>query len=429
MWDDFCHEGKSLLSPESISKLCLSISLVFTNWVQSLPQEIIPNILIRLPIKSLIKFTSVCKSWNSTIKDPSFILTHLTHKLNINDQNATHPLLLHTVHSEGTSPKSFGRVNISGFKQDSYSLHYDNNDAGGEYCKVEFPVVLKEKLINGCFRLVGTCNGLVLLADDMGEYGYTFVIWNPSVRKYVTLPKPSVRFSTHGDYVASLGLCYDATSNDYKVVRLTTLLDPRDKYPRTLAQVYSLVTGSWGMLSTLPSCVVPHSWVQVFVNGALHWLAIHSIDGEIAYFVLAFDVASETFGEIVLPMSFIVGFPVELKLSVSGDRKFIALFVKFENEGDPFVDIWVMKEFSEEKSWTILNILSLLGPKRSLTEALCFRRSCELVLVLGDSRDLVLLDTVSGEVKLLGISGGQVCSAGSYEESLVLLDREDAASY
>lgn len=73
--------------------------------------------------------------------------------------------------------------------------------------------------------------------------------------------------------------------------------------------------------------------------------------------------------------------------------------------------------------------LSPQGPGRSLRQALCFRKSGEVVLVLADDCELVSLDLVSQKYKSFGISGGQHCSVDSYEESLVLLDREDASSY
>ncbi|KAL6202141.1 hypothetical protein ACLB2K_025852 [Fragaria x ananassa] len=92
-----------------------------------------------------------------------------THTLNLNDRNATHLLLLHTVHSHSFSTVTERRAEIDGFKEDSYSLLHDDT-AVSEYCKIEFPVALNEELINPCFRVVGTCNGLVLLADDLGDY-------------------------------------------------------------------------------------------------------------------------------------------------------------------------------------------------------------------------------------------------------------------
>ncbi|KAI9087204.1 hypothetical protein K1719_030839 [Acacia pycnantha] len=44
-----------------------------------LPQEIIRDILIRLPVKSLIRFQCVCRHWSDLFKDPSFIADHLHH--------------------------------------------------------------------------------------------------------------------------------------------------------------------------------------------------------------------------------------------------------------------------------------------------------------------------------------------------------------
>ena len=44
-----------------------------------LPQEIITNILICLPVKSLMRFHCVCKQWKTLIKSQSFISDHLYH--------------------------------------------------------------------------------------------------------------------------------------------------------------------------------------------------------------------------------------------------------------------------------------------------------------------------------------------------------------
>ncbi|XP_004296089.1 PREDICTED: F-box protein CPR30-like [Fragaria vesca subsp. vesca] len=429
MWED-CYEGKSLLSPASISRICSSIAHVFQNWLESLPEEIIPDILVRLPIKSLIRFTSVSKSWNSTIKHPTFIRTHLTHTLNSTHQNATRLILIHNVSNEGTSKHNYGQVPLSGFKEDSYSLHYDNT-AVTEHCKIEFPIALKQMMLNPCFRVSGTYNGLVLLAEDVWHDVYNYVLWNPSIRKYVILPKPTVRKSTHGEYKASMGLGYDARKNDYKVVRVTFLVDQPDHSLTALVQYYSLATGSWGMLRVLPPCMLLSSGVLVFANGALHFLAVRGTDNhEMKCLLMGFDVGSESLREILLPESLNMDALLEFKLGASGDGKSIGLFVRCDTETDSYLDIWVMKEYFVQKSWAKLMILTPQGPERSLPKPICFRRSGhEVVLQLEDDRGLVSLDIVSKQFKSLGISAGLVCSVDSYEESLVLLDRKDAISY
>lgn len=44
-----------------------------------LPQEIITNILKRLPVKTLIRFQCVCKEWNNLFKTSYFIKQHSLH--------------------------------------------------------------------------------------------------------------------------------------------------------------------------------------------------------------------------------------------------------------------------------------------------------------------------------------------------------------
>lgn len=51
-----------------------------------------------------------------------------------------------------------------------------------------------------------------------------------------------------------------------------------------------------------------------------------------------------------------------------------------------------------------------------------------MMLLLKDGH-IVSLDIVSKEFKHLGMSGGDLSSVHSYEESLVLLERKDAISY
>lgn len=95
-----------------------------------------------------------------------------------------------------------------------------------------------------------------------------------------------------------------------------------------------------------------------------------------------------------------------------------------------------MKEYCVEESWTKLITLRPQGPQRSLPKALCFRKSGEVVMVnhephhyRGEARnELVSLDLVSGQFKNLGISQYQYCTIDSYEESIVLLDRNEAVS-
>jgi hypothetical protein len=60
-------------------------------YSQCLPYDVVFDILTRLPVKSIIRFRCVSKSWNSILTSPDFINTHLdraksslSHNNNIN---------------------------------------------------------------------------------------------------------------------------------------------------------------------------------------------------------------------------------------------------------------------------------------------------------------------------------------------------------
>ncbi|PQQ19942.1 F-box/kelch-repeat protein [Prunus yedoensis var. nudiflora] len=396
--------------------------LNFKAMALSFPQEIIHEILLRLPVKSLIKCTSVCKAWRSMIMNKSFIRAHISQ---INNMNDSHLFLVHRVSGRESSTSSH-IANVSEVTEEVYSLHYDNQ-AFDEYAKIEFPIAPKQEVLNEHLRVVGTCDGLICLADDMPCYCYNFFIWNPAIRKLVTLPRPGITFRTHGGYDASIGFGFDAITNDYKVVRVVTL--QHEGVGPTLAEVYSLATGSWTSVgSVTPSCQLIRA-SQAFVNGALHWPAHRWTDYGATYFILTFEVGR--------------------------DGKSIALFSMDNRCEDSFLEIWVMKEYGMEESWTKLVTLGPQGPERLLPRASCFRKSGEVLLILSGAREafsmgsilsnqytfyghraesnheLVSLDLVSKTIKNLGISGEgyQYCNVDSYKESLVLSDQTGAVSY
>ncbi|KAL6204375.1 hypothetical protein ACLB2K_021643 [Fragaria x ananassa] len=301
--DWFTEEEDEWVTPE-MSRKKMESEAKF----DAFPLEIRLDIFHRLPIKSLIRCTAVRKAWRSVIRNPSFIRTHLRRTMESNDQNDTHLLWIH-----GFSVKPTYAFYYSDGEDDSdivaktlelYSLHYDN-PAFGEHCEVEVP---SDQLVNECFRVVATCNGLVCLADDLMQYCNTHIyLANPSIRKFVTLPEPNVTYRTHGGYDASIGFAFDAMTSDYKVLRLVTLRDEVEySQDRTVAEVFSLATGCWSMLS------------DVTHRGLLR--------------------------ETMMPESLEGGRPLTLQLSVSGDGKSIALFHLYCSYfcEDPFCDIWTL---------------------------------------------------------------------------------------
>ncbi|XP_023883299.2 F-box protein CPR1 [Quercus suber] len=370
----------------------------------SLPDEILTNIFVFLPVKSIIICTSVSKAWRSLIKSPTFISTHLHHSLNKN-QN----LLFIGLCSEN--------------QKEFYALHNEDDADFTQHARFDFhaPDLYYH---NRICRLVGTCNGLlflssVFLADN------SLCLWNPCVGKLLKLPSPNVTDATHGRFDAFIGFGFDPKTKDYKVIRVVTLLESLGlEKNRSLVEIYTLSTGQWRMLRTdlAPICTIFQHDPQIFINGALHWVVFRVGDDNLHSFVLVFDLGDEVFHEILLPE-----FPGHMDLmpsSVSAYRNSIAFFRK-DNDS---LHIWAMKEYGVVSSWTkvfslpLFN-LDLFGASDSIQRALGFRRNGEVILKL-DGGHLISLDLETREIKDLRIMGYEKTIVDYYVESLVLLDQQ-----
>ncbi|KAL4377958.1 hypothetical protein GQ457_02G031950 [Hibiscus cannabinus] len=128
-----------------------------------IPVEGIPEILERLPVKSLVRFRSVCKSWNTLISHPSFISTHFQASLSNNA-----PFLLMC-------------------SEMGYSLYYDDNDGFEEFKQIQLPPF--DYVCNS--PVIGSCSGLICV-QLYTDNDVNFLLWNPSIQKYISLPEPNI---------------------------------------------------------------------------------------------------------------------------------------------------------------------------------------------------------------------------------------------
>ncbi|KAH0663703.1 hypothetical protein KY290_029654 [Solanum tuberosum] len=292
-------------------------------------EEIIIGILSRQSVKSLLRFKCVSKSWNTLISEPYFIKKHLnTHAKNQNSQKLLITQVPHGKYSNGFNLYSSSLSSSSKLVEDIRRLDYPSS----------------RKPIDG--RVYCCCDGLFFIGfwiywNDEEVEPSILLLWNPSTRESIILPS-HVEIPPQEEYVYGLG--YDATSDDYKILRIHT----HDKVPD---EILALKSGSWRQIEETSdrmsfTKIPDRELCLAFLHGAFHWIGHFPRDS-----VVSFNISNEMYGEIPLPGILSsprlveVGRLIEMGVSVLGGK--LSLYHKHEN-----FDIWVLKDYGVKESWT-----------------------------------------------------------------------------
>ncbi|KAH8520101.1 hypothetical protein H0E87_001531 [Populus deltoides] len=157
---------------------------------------------------------------------------------------------------------------------------------------------------NGYSDIVGSCDGVFCLVDYGLGYNDRAALWNPSIRKTVSIPRPNVTFTSHGSFVHSLGFGFDSISNDYKLVRVVYLQDCSfdfDEVP-PMVEVYTMRRGCWRMITNDLKYVIREQSACAFLNGACHWIGYNSLErDEPRHATVAFNLGDEVFVQMTVP--------------------------------------------------------------------------------------------------------------------------------
>ncbi|XP_074283751.1 F-box protein CPR1-like [Silene latifolia] len=292
-----------------------------------LPSEIIlDEILPKLPVKSLLRFKSISKEFETLISSPNFILHHLRHSLS----SATNRLLI-------TSRNS--------------GLYTSDLDSPGN---PPIPLPLPD-----FFRpdpedcIIGFCNGLLLLSD-----GVDFLLINPSTGFYSAIPRIDGPV-----YYNRFGFGYDAVNDDYKIAAIDVhhiaVLNLRDKLWRHFD------SSRVDYIESVPGC---RRDAAVYDNHLCHWLFWCQLQKK--HRIVCFDLLIENWTQdIPLPnynddnSSTELHFADMLFEDCRDERNdvtalhvldgFLSVLTQ-SNTGPDGYDVWVMKEYGIKESWVKL---------------------------------------------------------------------------
>ena len=252
-----------------------------------LPQDLLEEILTRLPVISIIRFKCVNKSWYNLFENHTFIAKHHRHH-----SSQKNPSLLVEVEDSTTIPQ-----------RSVMSLHLaDGLDSG---VSLDMPFI-PERLV-----YISDCiNGIICLR----ELSSRLVLWNPAVREYKVIPNPPSHVHSPSnvcyDY-PTFAFGYDHISNDYKLVQIgtysTVLYDSIDQILHPVVHIYTLSTDSWRQIDT----GFDHSILNfpgecsnnLYLNGVYHWPGCIILDkhGQHCEVIVCFDMRDEVFQIMKMP--------------------------------------------------------------------------------------------------------------------------------
>ncbi len=201
-----------------------------------LPQEVVEDILSRLPVKSLKRFKCLNKSWCALIQSPTFIAQHLHHSSQSNNA------CLLVKHQDNTTKKNM--------------LSLIPNDYDHRHGELDMSVNLGLPFFNEdtqSLKVKGACiNGIVCLYGGAQFGNKDIVLWNPAMREFKVVPACPIDCPPYADYsVEGLGFGYDAKTKDYKVVRTVYIWEVNGPLYPHLIEVFSLNTNAWRKIDTV----------------------------------------------------------------------------------------------------------------------------------------------------------------------------------
>ncbi|MFS7937392.1 putative F-box domain-containing protein [Helianthus anomalus] len=303
----------------------------------SFPEEIIEDILSRIPVKSILRFKSVSKPWLSLISAPSFHNFHST----VAPRTTA---LFFSAYDSSTKTRYF----FSGARD------------GGSVANLIMK--LDNTVFNFAHKSAQHLNGLVCFTSCTSLRSGTIYafIFNPSTHKFLKLPDPPVSLP---NYTAEeKDTCYlfgfDELSNEHKVLYIDVEL-----FKRTTIEImiFSFSNYSWRKINVdLPDGVNAWRWWfgnrdSLCVNSTIHLLLRNPLQ------ILAFDLTTEMFSIVSMHPE---AAPETILTSICPNAQFVkinsllgvACYESWIMNRRNKMDIWMLQDY-QNRVWVRETIL------------------------------------------------------------------------
>lgn len=348
-----------------------------------LPADVLIELLLRWPVKSLLRYRCVCKSWYTLTKNPKFIHNHQQKRHN------TRLLVYCTYEDE----------NERNLEMSYFTFFLDETLVDLSTKRLDDPPIMP-------VGFVGPYEGIFCLMNGNKHIS----LWNLATKEIRRLPKCRASLPPYTTiHNSSVGFGLDVVSNDYKLVLILTLLDKKTDfyYDFSHIAVYNLSTDSWKGFKgfKLGRDYICGRIESIYLNGICYWLARE--EGDI-HVIISFNMSDEVIHEIKSPCT------PELThgpLGLYDD----ALFLIALDEIRKCFHLWEMKESCWVKRFTVGPFIEAYNPLGLWKNGEIFLESI--------AGELLLYDPSTQEMRDLGLRGLWFY-VHCFQESLLSIKRE-----
>jgi F-box interacting protein len=291
---------------------------------ETLPLDLVTEIMCWLPVKFLLQLCCVCKSWNYIIShDSNFAKKHLS--LSTSNHHRRHLIL--------TPTRTSREFLLSDFQLSSI---FSSSVSTPSVTQLRYPLL---PIKGYSFGAISNYDGMFCFGIDES----LALLFNPSIRKFKMLPPLE---NPDRDYAQTFyTLAYDRFANIYKIIAVS-FPDKQEKQ----VHVHTLGTHYWRRIQDIPyNCIF--CGLGIFVSDTINWLAYDVCSS--LWIIVSLDLKKECYQKLSQPL-YDHGFDSNM---VFGELRGCLCILAHGGRllhGGLCVDVWIMNEYGNEQSWNKL---------------------------------------------------------------------------
>ncbi|CAJ2661521.1 F-box/kelch-repeat protein At3g23880-like [Trifolium pratense] len=330
------NNGASYQSPteETVTPISSSSTTPDNSSIDapSLPFDLVTEILCWIPVKFLLQFCCVCKSWNYLIShDSEFQKKHFRLSTTIHDR-------LHLI----LTPRPFSASCEFLLSDILISSIFNNNLSTITATHLNYPLIPNK---GRCFGGVSSRDGIFCFAINE----LSALLFNPSIRKFKLLPplkNPPLNHYLQTIYT----LVYHRFTDNYKIVAVSS-----DIGRQINVNTHTFGTDHWTKIQNIPNCC-RLCGMGISVNDTVNWLVYDSSCS--LWVILSLDLEDYSYRKFLHPLS---NERSNSKMIFQELKGCLCILSQCAN----YADVWIMKEHGNEQSWTKLLSVPYMTDARS----------------------------------------------------------------